>query len=128
MKTITYRFADGTKSEVEVTDEFYEIYLGLEREMKRTERKETRRRVSLEQLIETGQEPAAKAPNDTFEFENERLGIGYAMLLPEQRELLRRVFVERQTVTEIAQEDGVAGCSISKRLERIYAKLKKYLL
>ena len=31
MKTITYKFADGTTSAVEVSDEFYSLYEDMER-------------------------------------------------------------------------------------------------
>jgi len=59
--------------------------------------------------------------------ENEQLQEAISQLLPSQQDLLNRVFVERQTVSEIAASDVVAVCSISNRLARIYKKLKNFL-
>lgn len=51
MQTIKYRFADGTTSEIEVTDEFYTLYAELVQQEKRNHWKETRRHISLEYSI-----------------------------------------------------------------------------
>ena len=47
MQTIKYRFADGTTSEIEVTDEFYTLYAELVQQEKRNHWKETRRQKLL---------------------------------------------------------------------------------
>lgn len=54
MQTIRYIFADGTASEIEVTDEFYTLYAELVQQEKRNHWKETRRHISLENLNENG--------------------------------------------------------------------------
>ena len=54
MQTIKYRFADGTTSEIEVTDEFYTLYAELVQQEKRNHWKETRRHTSLDYLNENG--------------------------------------------------------------------------
>ena len=54
MQTIKYIFADGTTSEIEVTDEFYTLYAELVQQEKRNHWKETRRHISLENLNENG--------------------------------------------------------------------------
>ncbi len=62
MQTIKYRFADGTTSEIEVTDEFYTLYAKLVQQEKRNHWKETRRHTSLDYLNENGidfESPAA---------------------------------------------------------------------
>lgn len=131
MKTISYKFADTTISNAEVTDEFYAIYNEMEIADKRSERRETRRHISIETLVELGIEPIAPdseihiSPFDSFH--NEKLREGIAQLLPSQQDLLQRIYFERQTVTEIAKEFGIEVCSISKRLERIYKRLKNFL-
>ncbi len=43
MPTIKYKFADGTTSEIEVTDELYALHLQLVQEEKRNHWRETRR-------------------------------------------------------------------------------------
>lgn len=54
MPTIHYKFADGHTEEIEVTDEIAAAFEQLEKYEKKVERKETRRHVSYERLIESG--------------------------------------------------------------------------
>lgn len=61
MQTIKYRFADGTTSEIEVTEEFYTLYAELVQQEKRNHWKETRRHISLENLNENGIDFASPA-------------------------------------------------------------------
>lgn len=61
MQTIRYIFADGTASEIEVTDEFYTLYAELVQQEKRNHWKETRRHISLENLNENGIDFASPA-------------------------------------------------------------------
>ncbi len=131
MKTYTYKFADGTKSVVEVEDELYDLLIEMDKEEKYGNRRETRRHVSMESLTEMNVEPSY---TDEYNFdeifggmENEKLQKAISELLPTQQSLLNRLFVERQTVSEIAASDGVAVCSISNRLARIYKKLKNFV-
>ena len=61
MQTIKYIFADGTTSEIEVTDEFYALYAELVQQEKRNHWKETRRHISLDYLNENGIDFASPA-------------------------------------------------------------------
>ncbi len=54
MLTIHYKFADGHTEEIEVTDEVAAAFEQLEKYEKKVERKETRRHVSLNLLMENG--------------------------------------------------------------------------
>ena len=54
MPTIHYKFADGHTEEIKVTDEVAAAFELLEKYEKKIERKETRRHVSYEKLIESG--------------------------------------------------------------------------
>ena len=54
MKTIQYKFNDGTTKEINVTDELYALHLKLLQEEKRNHWKETRRHISLDYLMEQG--------------------------------------------------------------------------
>lgn len=131
MKNYTYTFADGTSETVEVTDGLYKLLHELDLEEKRNERREHRRHVSLDASVECNLEPNAcdeYFTGDRFgEMENECLQAGIESLLPRQRELLYRLFCERQSMREIAESDGVAPCSISNRAARIYKKLENFL-
>lgn len=54
MPLITYKFADGHSEEIEVSDEVAAAFAQLEKYEKKVERKETRRHVSLNLLMENG--------------------------------------------------------------------------
>lgn len=54
MPIINYKFADGHTEEIEVTDEVAAAFEQLEKYEKKVERKETRRHVSLNVLLENG--------------------------------------------------------------------------
>ena len=54
MSTIHYKFADGHTEELEVTEAVAAAFEQLEKYEKKVERKETRRHVSYERLIESG--------------------------------------------------------------------------
>ena len=61
MPTIKYTFADGTTSEIEVTEEIYALHEQLATEEKRNDKRETRRHISLNYLNERGIEFESKA-------------------------------------------------------------------
>ena len=54
MPTIHYKFADGHTEEIEVTEEVAATFEQLEKYEKKVERKETRRHVSLNVLLDNG--------------------------------------------------------------------------
>lgn len=54
MPIIHYKFADGHTEEIEVTGEVAAAFEQLEKYEKKVERKETRRHISLDKLIESG--------------------------------------------------------------------------
>ena len=75
MQTIRYIFADGTTSEIEVTDEFYTLYAELVQQEKRNHWKETRRHISLEYLNDNGidfERPAANPLSALIQQEDEK--------------------------------------------------------
>lgn len=47
-------------------------------------------------------------------------------LLPQQKELFKKVYVDRRTNTDIAAEEGVTEAAIRNRLEKMYKQLRKY--
>ena len=54
MPIIHYKYADGHTEEIEVTEEVAAAFEQLEKYEKKVERKETRRHVSLNVLLENG--------------------------------------------------------------------------
>ncbi len=131
MPTIKYIFADGTTSEIEVTDELYALHLQLVQEEKRNHWRETRRHTSLNYLMEMGVDFTDTAADPVAAVElredDERIKKAITKLLPAQQELLRQVYFEYIPQTEIAARQGVTKKAINNRLARILQQLKKFL-
>ena len=131
MQTIKYHFSDGTTSEIEVTDEFYNIYAELVQQEKRNHWKETRRHISLEYLNENGIDfasPAADLLSALIQQEDEKqIHRAMAMLSDKQKDLAEKVFFKGMTLTAIAKEKGVSQPAITQQLATILKKLKKLL-
>lgn len=131
MQTIKYRFADGTTSEIEVTDEFYTLYAELVQQEKRNHWKETRRHISLDYLNENGidfESPAADLLSVLIQQEDEKqIHKAMAALSDKQKDLAEKVFFKGMTLTAIAKEKGVSQPAITQQLATVLKKLKKLL-
>ena len=131
MQKIKYEFADGTTSEIEVTDELYALHLELVQQEKRNHWKETRRHISLNYLTENGIDFEDKAADSLSAYlrreGDERIHNAITKLLPEQQALIKKIFYEGKTITEIAKAENVGKSAIANRLTRIYIKIKKFL-
>ena len=127
MKSVVYRFADGTKNEIPVSDELYEIITGLEKESERVERKETRRHMPLSRLTEKGIEPSAE---DDYAYGDRFFGIkddsvyeAIQRLDEKRKDLLYKVFFERMRIKEIADEEKVSLATKHKQLKAVLSRL-----
>lgn len=131
MQTIKYVFADGTTSEIEVTDEIYALHLELVQQEKRNHWRETRRHISLNYLSDKGidiESNAADPLDDCEQRDNEeRLHNAIKHLSDKQRELAQKVFYDGMTLTAIAKEKGVSQPAITQQLATVIKKLKKLL-
>lgn len=131
MQTIKYEFNDGTTSEIEVTDELYALHLELVQQEKRDHWRETRRHISLYYLMENGVDFIDNASDSFAAVElrenEEKIKQAISKLLPEQQALIKKVFYEGKTITEIAKAENVGKSAIANRLTRIYIKIKKFL-
>lgn len=128
----TIRIHDGTAYVcVEVTEELAAAYAETERSERLNERRETRRHQSLDKSLEHGFDVPDPSENIYEKVErNEQIRQLYkavALLLPEQQELLRKVYFEYIPQTEIAVSEGITKSAINKRLSRILVRLKKLL-
>ncbi|GHU35436.1 hypothetical protein FACS1894105_04160 [Clostridia bacterium] len=127
---IEYTFANGEKSEVEVSTELGDVIVEIERKEYNIKQKETRRHVSLDTFNADGNLIPDKT-NIEEEIETaERLKLLYlAMdkLSAEQRALVNKIFYEDVSASEIARGEGVDKSAISHRLDRALKKLKKLL-
>ncbi|MCI8344066.1 MAG: sigma-70 family RNA polymerase sigma factor [Clostridia bacterium] len=132
MQKIKYEFADGTTSEIEVTDELYALHLELVQQEKRNHWKETRRHISLNYLTENGIDFEDKAADSLSAYlrreDDERIHNAITKLLPEQQALIKKIFYEGKTITEIAKAENVGKSAIANRLTRIYIKIKNFFL
>lgn len=92
--------------------------------------RETRRHVSLNAL-----DPDSQHLSDGTDFlkdmDNrgmlEELHAAIRQLQPQQQELLHQIFIENKKQKDIAGEEGVSPQAITRRLNKIYAVLKKIL-
>jgi RNA polymerase sigma factor (sigma-70 family) len=56
----------------------------------------------------------------------DKLAAAMECLLPPQKELFKKVYLDKRTNTDIAAEEGVTEAAIRNRLKKIQGKLKKY--
>ncbi|MDE6586621.1 MAG: sigma-70 family RNA polymerase sigma factor [Clostridia bacterium] len=128
MPKIKYTFADGTTSEIEVTDELYALHLQLLQEEKRNHWRETRRHSSLNYLMELGVDFIDTAADSFAAVElrenDEQIHKAISKLSCKQRALLEKVFYEGKTLTAIAKENNVSQPAITQQLATIYKKIK----
>lgn len=131
MKKIKYEFADGTTSEIEVTNELYALHLQLVQEEKRNHWRETRRHTSLNYLLELGVDFADTAADPCAAVElredDERIHNAIKHLSDKQRALPEKVFNQNMSLREIARQTGITHQALSKQIAVIYKKLKKFL-
>ena len=132
MKTIQYKFNDGSTSEINVTDELYALHLELLQEEKRNHWKETRRHTSLDYLMEQGADIADHRDGDPLsalieKTDDEKLKNALSYLSDKQRSLIEKVFYNDLSLREIARQTGVSHQALSQQLATIYKKLKKFL-
>ena len=131
MQTIKYTFADGTTSEIEVTDELYALHLELVQQEKRNHWKETRRHTSLYYFTDMGIDFEDKRIDLFAEIvrkENaERVHKALMTLSDKRRDLVRKFYYEEMTMRQIASQEGVSHTAISQRMKTIRKRLQKQL-
>ena len=131
MKEINYKFSDGTKQTVKVSDEFYSVYEQMNNEEKSNNRKETRRHISMDYLNENNMQFSAPAIN-LFDqliasIDSEKLNNAISKLNPMQQTLLRRVYFFNETMASISRELGISKSAVTQQMKVVLAHLKKIL-
>ena len=127
---IKYESVTGEILEFEVPNDVAEVCIKIEDSTRKQNRKETRRHISLSILEERGIEVFENIDIENHIIEvqkTEQLQKALKMLLPEQQELIFKVFFCEKSITEIAREEGVTPNAIENRLKRIYRKLKEIM-
>ncbi len=127
---ITYKFVTGEIVEVEVPEEVGEVSIEIDREIRNSDRRETRRHNTLSVMEEKGfqfEDETNVEEQVDVNIRDEKLNQAIEKLLPKQKELVQKVFYEDTPIVEIAREEGVSEAAIRNRLKKIYTKLEKML-
>ncbi len=127
---IKYESVTGEVMEIDVPNEVAEVCIEIEDSTKKQERRERRRHVLLSVLEAKGIQMSENTDieADTIESEKiEQLQKALKRLLPEQQELIFKVFFCEKSIAEIAKEEGVTAPAIYSRLNTIYRKLKEIM-
>lgn len=132
MKTIYYKLANSKTLQLEVTDEFATNYMEIEiqsrREEERYKWRARKHLTSLNRILDAGGQLEEYCSDfSEMDYRYEDLHNAIKKLTPEQQDLIDKVFFQGKKLIEIAKEDGVDKSAITKRMQRIYAQLKKYL-
>lgn len=127
---IKYKFLDNATSEVEVDDELGKHITEMDEAAAKIDRKETRRHVYMSELEEKGH----YIPDDTDPLDDvlkeeriKELMAAIEKLQPQQKELLIRVYWNKELQKDIAEDMGISQQAISKRLRVILKFLKNFL-
>ena len=114
MQTIRYIFADGTASEIEVTDEFYTLYAEPVQQEKRNHWKEKRRHILLDYPNENGIDfasPAADLLSVLMQRKDENRTYCASALSDEQKRLAQRCFATGRAKSRETKKSGRGKCA-----------------
>lgn len=127
---IKYKFSDNMTSEVDVDDELGKHITEMDEAAAKIDRKETRRHVYMSEL----EEKRHYIPDDSDPLDDvlkeeriKELMAAIEKLQPQQKELLIRVYWNKEHQKDIAEDIGISQQAISKRLRAILKFLKKFL-
>ena len=127
-----YEYTSVTgKYEIEIDEQFYDILHEMDREERNADRKYYRNNpIPLSNIDFDGKwmDDGTDILGDLIEAEDrERLYTALTQLTDNQQALIKLVFFEGVTPSEIAQRDSVDKSAISHRLALIYTKMKNIL-
>ncbi len=131
MKTYTYYFVDGKTSTVEVEDELYDLLKKMDKEERLGNRRETRRHVSLENLVEQGVEPSVTDEYFSDEIlgdiQDERMQNALKTLTEKQKEAVLKAAVDGLSFRKIAEEMGLNKETVREHYWVGIQKLQEFL-
>ena len=126
-----YHFSNGETISIDVSDDWGEILIDLDRQEYNNDHKETRRHFSLEGKVYEGMDYAVEDPGLEALFagptDEERLRAAIQKLSPDQQAMIRAIYFENVSVNDYAARMGVTQSAISHRLQTVRKKLKKLL-
>ncbi len=126
-----YHFSNGETISIDVSDDWGEILIDLDRLEYNNDHKETRRHYSLEGKVYEGKDYAVEDPGLEALFagptNEERLRDAIQKLAPDQQAMIRAIYFDGVSVNDYAARMGVTQPAISHRLQTVRKKLKKLL-
>ena len=126
-----YHFSNGETISIDVSDDWGEILIDLDRQEYNNDHKETRRHYSLEGKVYEGMDYAVEDSGLEALFagptDEERLRAAIQKLDPDQQAMIRAIYFEGVSVNDYAARMGVTQSAISHRLQTVKKKLKKLL-
>ena len=126
-----YHFSNGETISIDVSDDWGEILIDLDRQEYNNGHKETRRHYSLEGKVYEGMDYAVEDPDLEALFagptDEERLRTAIQKLDPDQQAMIRAIYFEGVSANDYAARMGVTQSAISHRLQTVKKKLKKFL-
>jgi len=127
---ITYTFANGDTSTVEVNEALGEVILEFNKEEYNNDHKETRRHTHLDTELEHSDWLAVDDEYISSLFaepsKTDILRVAIKTLKPKQQDLLKALFYDGMTQEQYATKMGVSQVAIHKQLQTILKKLKKF--
>lgn len=128
---IKYESVTGEVIEIETSNYIGDVIIKIEKETYNSNRRETRRHNSIENMEEQGIQFQDKNTDiyKTFDRKetNKNLYNALDKLLPQQKRLIQKVYYHNMSIAQIARDEGVSETAIRNRLNKIYKKLKKIL-
>ena len=126
-----YHFSNGETISIDVSDDWGEILIDLDRQEYNNDHKETRRHYSLEGKVYEGMDYAVEDSGLEALFagptDEECLRTAIQQLTPDQQEMVQAIYFENVSVNDYAARMGVTQSAISHRLQTVRKKLKKLL-
>ena len=126
---IKYEFVTGESVEIEIEDNIGEVSIELDNDIYNSDHRETRRHNSVEDMKERGNQltDGSTDISTIIEQQEMRKDLIRALnkLLPQQRELIHKVFIEGRSMADIAREECVTAKGIQNRINKIKTQLKK---
>ena len=126
-----YHFSNGETISIDVSNDWGEILIDLDRQEYNNNHKETRRHYSLEGKVYEGMDYAVEDSGLEALFagptDEERLRTAIQQLTPDQQEMVQAIYFENVSVNDYAARMGVTQSAISHRLQTVRKKLKKLL-
>ena len=126
---IKYEFATETV-EIDVSEDWANILVDLDRQEYNINHRETRRHCSLEAYnLDDAMLPSdVDVAGDVLDsMDSEDLHKAIGLLQPQQRDLVIRVYFNDEKLADIAREEGVSKMAITNRMKKIFASLQKNL-